>query len=321
MGKNSDFVIKLNNRFEKIYKSDAVITELLRKLDKGTATYNDSWNYANKVGEIAIKAAKEYTVEWLGTEDNYSIVMEYLKDYAYDYTANYSQKCQKIQNKKAKIGVKAQKADFDADRASGIANKVSHAEDEVQFSKAIEKTRDFTENTVGDTIKKNIEFQKKSGLNPKIKRIAAFKCCKWCTEKAGTYDYPCEDEIFRRHENCGCTVDYYGNGLKQNVYTKKIVNIYKPEQIERNVKNSNFLRMNLQLFGGEKGLEKQDDKQLEKGIRSLEKQIEEHEKKIRNARKSNDEELLKCIKHWEREKANFEQSIRNRKDEITRRLK
>ena len=74
---------------------------------------------------------------------------------------------------------------------------------------------------VGDTIKANEAFQYQSGLSPKIKRTSSGKCCQWCDEIAGIYDYPAPDEVYRRHQNCNCLVEYYpGNGLKQNAHTK-----------------------------------------------------------------------------------------------------
>lgn len=64
----------------------------------------------------------------------------------------------------------------------------------------------------------------KAGLQPRIIRKATGTCCEWCKNLAGTYDYPVENEdVYRRHERCRCTVDYDPGGAKrfQDVHTKE----------------------------------------------------------------------------------------------------
>ena len=48
-------------------------------------------------------------------------------------------------------------------------------------------------------------------------------CCEWCRALAGTYSYPdVPKDVYRRHQRCRCTVDYYpGNGKIQNVHSKQ----------------------------------------------------------------------------------------------------
>ncbi|WP_205422898.1 hypothetical protein [Granulicatella sp. zg-ZJ] len=72
----------------------------------------------------------------------------------------------------------------------------------------------------------------KHGLSPKIIRTHTGNCCDWCRNLAGVYDYPkVPKDVYRRHGNCRCTVDYKpGDGKKQNVWSKKIVDISKIEE-------------------------------------------------------------------------------------------
>ena len=92
----------------------------------------------------------------------------------------------------------------------------------------------FTQSIVDDTIQKNVVFQYKAGLSPKITRRTAGKCCKWCQELEGSYKYPSvPHDIYRRHSNCRCTVEYYPqDGRRQNVHTRKWSNINQ-EDVER----------------------------------------------------------------------------------------
>lgn len=66
------------------------------------------------------------------------------------------------------------------------------------------------------TVKTNADFQYKAGLRPKIRRMTDGKCCEWCSRLAGVYDYPdVPKDVFRRHANCGCVVEYDPGDGKQ----------------------------------------------------------------------------------------------------------
>ena len=78
--------------------------------------------------------------------------------------------------------------------------------------------------------------------------------------------------------------------------------------------------------GGEKGLKTQPSSALRKGIRSLEKRVEDHYKKVQAPEKyckdwDSYTERAKSglIKHWKQEIDNFNDSISNRIDELKKR--
>ena len=51
---------------------------------------------------------------------------------------------------------------------------------------------------------------------------AAAKCCEWCTRMAGRYRYGEEPEdVYRRHDNCSCTVTYESGRQRQDVWSKR----------------------------------------------------------------------------------------------------
>lgn len=71
-------------------------------------------------------------------------------------------------------------------------------------------------------------FQYKAGLSPKIIRTTTGKCCKWCDNLEGMYEYEkvldTGNDVFRRHEHCRCMVEHdNGDGKRINVHTKKTV--------------------------------------------------------------------------------------------------
>ncbi|MCQ2530291.1 MAG: hypothetical protein MJ086_03455 [Lachnospiraceae bacterium] len=74
-----------------------------------------------------------------------------------------------------------------------------------------------------DFCKKNASFRAKAGVEPKVIRKDDGKCCEWCSNLAGTYDYyERPDDIFRRHKNCSCTVVVeYSKNRYRNVWDQK----------------------------------------------------------------------------------------------------
>jgi len=106
-------------------------------------------------------------------------------------------------------------------------------------------TDNFYQSTVDEAVRANADFQWKSGLEPKIVRIAEPTACKWCKSIEGTYKY--EDvkntgnDVFRRHTDCKCTVTYVpGKGKAKDVWSKREVS---DEEVTENLKKleTNFL--------------------------------------------------------------------------------
>lgn len=62
-------------------------------------------------------------------------------------------------------------------------------------------------------------------LSPSTRREwieISLQCCEWCTKIAGRYVYGEEPrDVFRRHDNCGCTVTYENGKQRQDVWSKK----------------------------------------------------------------------------------------------------
>ncbi|MEG1863529.1 MAG: hypothetical protein RR198_07990 [Oscillospiraceae bacterium] len=141
----------------------------------------------------------------------------------YDLVSKASVTVQNNLNKAAQIVLKAQSAAFDGERATNLVHKVSSYADYNNAAWVLnEPIKDFTVCVADNTLKKNAEFQAKSGLSPVIVRKAESKCCKWCSKLEGVYQYPDDvpKDVYLRHDNCRCTVDYRpGNGKKQNIHS------------------------------------------------------------------------------------------------------
>lgn len=220
---------RIDKEFQNMFESDSTIRSLYKKLKNGTATYEDAQKFAVRTGELLTKVFKKN----LSSEQlpdgrfYYNIASRILNSTLgknHDLISDYAAEVQTIANKKAGISIKAQKAAADQERIDGIIDIVSgkrHFDDIAYMLK--EPVINFGQAAVDESLKKNIDFQGKSGMSPKVIRRATGKSCRWCAAIAGTYTYPdVPKDVYRRHRNCRCVVEYDpGNGRRQNVHSKE----------------------------------------------------------------------------------------------------
>ena len=129
----------------------------------------------------------------------------------YELVSGYASDVQKNLNSEAKIGLTAQVPELNQDRIDGLVNRLASEEsfDDVKWL-LDDPIVNFSQSIVDDSIRKNVEFHHKLGLSPKIVRRVVGHPCKWCKSLEGSYNYPeVPKNIYRRHGNCRCTVDYH----------------------------------------------------------------------------------------------------------------
>ena len=220
--------------FDNGHATSKQIQQLLSLLAEDKATYLQANNYAVEVGKLLSKALKnKVTVDALPNGKMYFNIAEKLFNATlknnYDLIADYSSKVQAKVNNDVGIRLKAQTPKLNQDRVDGLIKAAANAKDFEEVSRLLgDPIVNFSQSVVDNTIKANAEFLDKAGFKSKIKRIAVGRDCKWCRNLEGVYDYPhTPEEIYHRHENCRCRVDYFPNGkrsrYKQNVHSKKYI--------------------------------------------------------------------------------------------------
>ena len=235
---------KIKSEFEGARLDSEVLKDLLSKLQHSKASYLDANQYAIEIGEILSKAlGASLTNETLPDgKMYYNIAQRVLTDVLgrnYELVSDYTEQVQKNLNSEAKIGLAAQVPELNQDRVDGLVNRLASEEsfDDVKWL-LDDPIVNFSQSIVDDSIRKNVEFHHKVGLSPKIVRRVVGHPCKWCKSLEGSYNYPeIPKDIYRRHGNCRCTVDYHpGNGKKQNVHTKRWAEDKKKSVIEHRKK-------------------------------------------------------------------------------------
>lgn len=223
---------------DRIAKSK-VIQEAKKLLFDNKSSYNTASDLAGEVGDIIAAVFKEkLSSDVLPNGKMYyniadKILNKIMGD-AYKDIANYAAAVQTQLNKNVGIGLKGIKPGAEQDRIDGIIKKVSHADsyDDVAYM-LNEPVVNYCMSVVDRTVKANSEFQAKAGIKAVIKRISTGHCCEWCNAIAGTYEYPdVPKDVYRRHRFCRCMVEYNpGNGKRQNVHTKKWIDLDKKGKI------------------------------------------------------------------------------------------
>lgn len=236
---------EIQTNFEQKFGKSEVVVKALKTLEAKKATYANANDFAIEVGEILSKVLTTYvTADKLPDGKMYYNIAKRLLEPVlqrnHELVADYSTEVQTILNEKAKISIAAQPVELNQDRINGFIERFSREDkfDDVKWLLG-DPIVNFTQSIVDDSIKKNAEFHAKAGLQPKIVRKTAGRCCKWCQSLAGSYNYPdVPKDVYRRHQNCRCTVDYKpGDGKKKNIWSKKVTADSKNKREQRRQMN------------------------------------------------------------------------------------
>lgn len=231
---------KIKTEFKKLYDSSGKIQKLLEKVKQGSATYAEAQEYALEVSRLIGRAYEKYISSDTLPDGKmyYNIASRLIPetlDENHALVAAYSKMVQWNLNQEANIGIKAQDLMLDQDRVDGLVELACKAK---QFDDVSEGLRiafeTFSQSIVDQSVQKNAEFHYKAGLKPKIIRKAGSRCCEWCAKLDGEYEYPyVPRDVYRRHANCRCLVEYYPvDGKHQNVHTKRLTDIGEHDTIE-----------------------------------------------------------------------------------------
>lgn len=226
--------------FTSAYENSGKIQRLLEEIHSGTATYVQAQEYAIEVSRLIGQAYEKHVSSGTLPDGRmyYNIASRLVPDTLdenYQLVADYAKRVQESLNKRAGLGLKAQVAAPDEDRVDGLVELAASGEqfDEVG-GKLLRKFETYSQSIVDETIRANVNFQGWAGLRPVVYRRSAGRCCDWCRALVGRYDYPnVPKDVYRRHENCRCTVEYDpGDGRRQGVHTKRWTTKEDPDIIE-----------------------------------------------------------------------------------------
>lgn len=228
---NDDIVPGLLKRIKQEFEVGVIDSKIIQKaideLSKGKADFKTVNHYARELGNIlSVALQKNITIDTLPNGQlHFNIIDRILNDTLkenFRLINDFSNDVESLLNQKANIHLAVKHPKISQDRIDGLVKKMLEYETfkEAQWLLG-PSIVNFSQSVADDFIKTNVDFHAKTGLKPKIRRSVVGKCCDWCEQKAGTYDYPVPNDVYLRHRNCDCLVEYFpGNGRVQNSHTK-----------------------------------------------------------------------------------------------------
>lgn len=221
-------------RFYSRLAADPAARAALRRIDKGKATLADtavlSDRAADLLGEVFGAAVLDIP------EDVREAVCEGLLRERHDYTMNTCDEVLEALDSAQGLHLTPQHPGFPIERVQQLASSLT---DPAVKPETIQRRASKPVGTVAKSfhdsyIRINAQTRHNLGIKCYLDRVAAPGCCAWCTGIAGRYvygDHPAD--IFRRHDNCSCTVTFENGRERQDVWSKRSWDAKDPKEIER----------------------------------------------------------------------------------------
>jgi len=246
---------QVQKEFQTRYAANTKIRNLLEASTANDATYATANEYASEVGGILSDCIKKISGDELPDgKMYYNIAEKVLSPVMENNYELVSEVCEQVQttlNKNAGIGLKAQVPEYNTSRTKGTINLADSSDlwDNVK-QKVAGEILDNTRRIVDDSVRKNASWQRRCEMEPKVIRYTIGDCCDWCAEVAGTYEYDdvsaTGDDVWRRHKNCNCVVEYYpGKGTQVQDAHSKIWTDVSQEGIRQRIELAERNKINL----------------------------------------------------------------------------
>lgn len=203
-------------------ENDVLLARLRRKIESGKATYADTAAYSNRAGKILGEVFSRRLPE-IPLEEREPLCVELLHDRYIDINAAVDT-AQRFMDEALGIHIAPQHAPFDSERGHQIGSSLRDLSKPVETlqRRAQSAPETATKSMHDDRMKAESKFRHRAGLDCRITRVAVNGCCPWCSKVAGRYRYGEEpDDIYRRHDNCDCTVTFENGRKRQDVWSKR----------------------------------------------------------------------------------------------------
>lgn len=223
MSKADDNYKLLRTMLDERLKADKRLAAIADKIAKGTADFTDTAKYTHIVSHHMGKVISENIGKITAPLGKEAVCKELLRDH-YDLINGVFGDVQVSVDEKMGIHIKPVKPAYPAERVDSWAHSL---EDPTVEQSVIERRAASGSENIGnsmhdDCVKENAKLHDKVGLDTYLVRDAGGGCCAWCAAIAGRYKYAdAPDDVFRRHDNCTCTVTYECGRMRQDVWSKK----------------------------------------------------------------------------------------------------
>lgn len=204
----------LYDEFQKKCALDPELRALKQKIESGSADFNDTAAYSQRVSKLLGKTLSKH-IDGIPANQREKICKWLLQE-QYKDTNSICEVVQMALDEAQGIHLKPVKPKFPAERVQQVAHALEDptVKPEVIQRRANAPVANVSMSFHDDYIKENARIRAKLGMKPTITRYGS-GCCSWCSAVAGKYRFGDQPkDIFRRHDNCDCTIIYDNQVLR-----------------------------------------------------------------------------------------------------------
>lgn len=214
---------RLRAELDERLSKDKRLTAIADKISKGAADFSDTARYTQIVSKHMSDVIKRNIGELKQPMAKEMVCKELLRDH-YELINGVFGEVQVSVDKKLGIHLNPIKPAYPAERVDKWAHSLEDptVEPSVTERRAASGSENIGNSIHDDCIKENAKVREQAGLDCYLTRDAGGGCCPWCQALEGRYEYAsAPDDIFRRHDNCTCTVTYECGKMRQDVWSKR----------------------------------------------------------------------------------------------------
>ena len=215
-------------------QQDPKIRSVQELIADGSADFKDTSEYSRRSSEILGTSLSEHILE-LDDEAREEVCKKLLHD-GYEDINDVLAEVQTSLDEKTGVNIRPKKPPFQTERVATFAHSLADhtVADHVIKRRAKNGAANISMSDHDRYMKENAKLRHNAGLKCYIERDTDGSCCEWCSKMAGSYVYGEEPkDVYRRHDNCGCSVTYKNGKQRQNVWSKKTWEADKDERISK----------------------------------------------------------------------------------------
>lgn len=220
---------KIREDFAEKVSDDEKIQKFLKRIRNGTASMEETSLFARNLGDILAEVLKKNITQDILPDGRmyYNIADRTIKpmlEENFELTNEAAREVQALLDEKRGIQLNAISGTWPEERVNTLIGAIGEEgiEWEEVERRMDEPVRNISQSFLDEFIKANAEFRYKVGMSAKIVRKLAGGACAWCKNLAGSYEYPdVPEDVYRRHDNCKCTVTLQSGKQRTDVWTKQ----------------------------------------------------------------------------------------------------
>ena len=215
-------VERVDAAYEKLTAANGRIKSLEKKLADGTLTMKEGAELTDLRAQAFGTAFSDKVLD-IAQDERESACTELLRKRC-DDTDEVAKAAQRGALSRQGLNLTPPTAPFEEDRARKIGHSLEDdtVPDETIQRRAKSATETMIRSQYDRDMKQGAKTCAAAGLKTYIIRDSASGCCKWCDEVAGKFAYGSEPkDVYRRHDNCSCSVVYESGRGRQNVWSKQ----------------------------------------------------------------------------------------------------